>query len=87
MPAVTSAPIWVERLVTTPAKGAVSRVKPCSAPQPADVGRGGVGERGLGGEVAGLLVGLLLRDRILGQQVAASASRWMRRARWLARAV
>ena len=33
--------------------------------QPPDIGRGRIGQRTLGGEIAGLLVGLLLRDGIL----------------------
>ncbi len=59
-----SAPIWAERLVTTPANGAVSRVKPCSAWSRFTLARLALASAFLACQVAILLVGFLLGDGV-----------------------
>ena len=75
LPALISAPISVLRAVTTPSNGAVIRLKFSSARnrshiRPAAAGTGGC----LGGRVAGLLIGRLLRTRRRWR--AARCQRW-----------
>ena len=78
-PTVISAPMSVERVVTTPSKGAMICLNASSACSRSTLALADADQGGLGGQIAVLVVGVLLRDGVLGQELVPAGGGDLRR--------